>query len=115
MIRQYLPNNNETATVTFRQEILPTKQPQSGNSGNKRRGAGVLLLLLSKFSMVLKNHQTKTGGEKDHCSIPPNSITPKSRTATKRWLPMHAVAIPSPSQPKYPRRGAPFPHGPVST
>jgi hypothetical protein len=27
MIGQYLPNNNETATVAFRQKILPTKQP----------------------------------------------------------------------------------------
>jgi hypothetical protein len=26
MIEQYLPNNNETATVTFRQKFLPTKQ-----------------------------------------------------------------------------------------
>jgi hypothetical protein len=27
MIKQYLPNSNETATVAFRQKILPTKQP----------------------------------------------------------------------------------------
>jgi hypothetical protein len=27
MIGQYLPNNNETATVAFHQKILPTKQP----------------------------------------------------------------------------------------
>jgi hypothetical protein len=27
MIGQYLPNNNETATVAFRQKKLPTKQP----------------------------------------------------------------------------------------
>jgi hypothetical protein len=27
MIRQYLSNNNETATIAFRQKFLPTKQP----------------------------------------------------------------------------------------
>jgi hypothetical protein len=31
MIGQYLPNNNETATVAFSQKILPTKQPLSAS------------------------------------------------------------------------------------